>query len=269
MTIREISERWESNRKNPQAAVEWWNSKASAFAARELPNAENSLAMRLILGNQMVERGRTALDVGCGGGRFSFALEQLGGCITGTDFSQRMIDECEKTKSMRGSSVNFCVHDWHNADLQKLGWSHCFDLVLANMTPAVVSADTFLKLSEASRGWCLMVKPTRRRNAVLDKLTALLGMEPDTNSLDETLIYAFELLWLSGMKPKIEYEEQLWENTWQIDDAVREYTLRLSSLHALSPSQKETITAFLHNVSVDDIVKERTHTTITAIYWQV
>lgn len=269
MTIREISERWESNRKNPQAAVEWWNSKASTFATKELPTTENSLAMRLILSNQMVERGQTALDVGCGGGRFSFALEQLGACVTGTDFSPRMIDECEKAKSMRGSSVNFCVHDWHSADLQKLGWSHYFDLVLANMTPAVVSADTFLKLSEASRRWCLMVKPTRRRNSVLDKLTALLGMEPDTNALDETLIYAFELLWQGGMNPKIEYEEQLWENTWQIDDAVQEYTLRLSALHALSPLQKETITALLHNISVDNIVKETTHTTIAAIYWQV
>lgn len=269
MTIQEIRERWESNRKNPQASVERWNRKASAFASKELPCAESSLAMRLILASQMIGQGQTALDVGCGSGRFSFALEHLGAQVTGTDFSPRMIEECEKANSILGSSVDFCVHDWHNANLQELGWNKRFDLVLANMTPAIVSADTFLKLSEASRNWCLMAMPTKRSNAVLDKLTALLELTPDTKALDETLFYAFGLLWLSGMKPKIEYEEQLWENSWHIDDAIEEYTLRISASHILSPTQMETIAEYLHSASVDNFVKEITHTTIAAFYWQV
>ena len=124
-------------------------------------------------------------------------------------------------------------------------------------------------LTDASHNWCLMVKPTRRRNTVLDKLNALLDIEVDTNTLDKALLYAFELLWLNGMKPKIEYEEQLWENSWQIDDAIQEYTLRISASHTLSRSQKETTAEFLHSVSVDNIVKETTHTTIAAVYWQV
>ncbi len=269
MTIQEITERWQPFIKNAQGAVEWWNSKATAFASKDIPTAQNSLAMRLILDNHMIEHGQSALDVGCGGGRFSFALAQLGACVTGTDFSPRMIEECEKTKTLHALSANFCVHDWKNANLRELDWENKFDLVLANMTPAILCADTFLKLSKASRNWCLMVKPTRRVNAVLDKLNALLGIESDTNALDETLMYAFELLWLYGMKPKIEYEEQLWENSWQIDDAIQEYTLRISVSHTLSALQKETIAEFLHSVSIDNIVKEKTHTTIAAVYWQV
>ncbi|PYG84340.1 methyltransferase family protein [Ruminiclostridium sufflavum DSM 19573] len=269
MTVQEIKERWIPGMKNAQSAVEWWNSKASAFASRELPTADNSLAMRLILNNQMIRQEQTVLDVGCGSGRFSFALEQLGARITGTDFSPRMIEECEKAKLSRTSSVDFCVNDWHNANLHELGWDKHFDLVLANMTPAIVSADTFLKLSEASRNWCLMVRPTRRSNVVLDKLTTMLDIAPDTNALDETLIYAFELLWLSGMKPKIEYEEQIWENTWQVDEAIQEYTLRLSASHTLSSSHKDKIADLIHKVSAGNVVKETTHTIIAAVYWQV
>lgn len=137
------------------------------------------------------------------------------------------------------------------------------------MTPAVVSADSFLKLSEASRNWCLMVKPTRRSNSILDKLNSLLELEADTNSLDEALLYAFELLWLNGKKPKIEYEEQQWENSWKTEDAVEEYTLRISSSHSLSSYQKEQIKDFLHRESIDNVIKETTHTTIAAVYWQV
>lgn len=56
-----------------------------------------------------------------------------------------------------------------------------------------------------------MTKPTRRRNVVLDKLATTLHIESDTKAMDETPIYAFELLRLNGLKPKIEYEEQIWE----------------------------------------------------------
>ncbi len=269
MTIQDIKDRWKSNRQDPQAAVEWWNGKAADFASKELPTAENSLTLRLILDNKMLGSGQSALDVGCGSGRFSFAMEQLGAQVTGTDFSPRMIEECEKAKVSRGSSVNFHVNDWHNINLQDLGWYKRFDFVLANMTPAIVSADTFLKLSDASRNRCLMVKPTKLSNVVLDKLTSLLGFASDTKTLDETLPYVFELLWLSGMKPKIEYEDEIWEHTWEVDDAIKEYTLRLSASHTLSEQQKGLIAKFLHDVSVDNVVKETTHTTIAAVYWQV
>lgn len=269
MTIQEVKDRWSPGMKDPQAAIDWWNSRAGAFASRDIPTAQSSLAIRLITEKQMIERGQSSLDVGCGGGRFSFALEQLGACVTGIDFSPRMIEECEKSRIARASSACFCVQDWQNIDLQALGWKNKFDLVLANMTPAVVSADSFLKLSEASRNWCLMVKPTRRSNSILDKLNSLLELEADTNSLDEALLYAFELLWLNGKKPKIEYEEQQWENSWKTEDAVEEYTLRISSSHSLSSYQKEQIKDFLHRESIDNVIKETTHTTIAAVYWQV
>ena len=95
-----------------------------------------------------------------------------------------------------------------------------------------------------------MVKPTRRSNSILDKLNSLLELEADTNSLDEALLYAFELLWLNGKKPKIEYEEQQRENSWKTEDAVEEYTLRISSSHSLSSYQKEQIKDFLHRESI-------------------
>ena len=269
MTINEIKQLWNPKVKNSKAAVEFWNSKASSFAAKDIPNSENSLAMRLISENHMINSQQTVLDIGCGSGRFSFALEQLGARVTGTDFSPRMIEECEKMKNMRSSSIEFCVQDWQSADLYKLGWHNNFDLVLANMTPSVDSADTFLKLSEASRNWCIMVKPTRRSNAVHDRLNDIFNITSDTNSLDKSLLFAFELLWLKGMNPKIEYQDQTWQNSLHVDDAIREYILRTSMSHTLSNSQKETISEFLHSISVDNIVQETTHTTIAALYWQV
>lgn len=70
MTIQEVKDRWSPGMKDPQAAIDWWNSKAGAFASRDIPTAQSSLAIRLITEKQMIERGQSSLDVGCGGGRF-------------------------------------------------------------------------------------------------------------------------------------------------------------------------------------------------------
>ena len=44
MTIQEVKDRWSPGMKDPQAAIDWWNSKAGAFASRDIPTAQSSLA---------------------------------------------------------------------------------------------------------------------------------------------------------------------------------------------------------------------------------
>ena len=62
MTIQEVKDRWSPGMKDPQAAIDWWNSKAGAFASRDIPTAQSSLAIRLITEKQMLERGQSSLD---------------------------------------------------------------------------------------------------------------------------------------------------------------------------------------------------------------
>lgn len=269
MDIATIMELWKPRHTNAKAGVEWWNGSAEKFAARELPTAESSLAMRIIEREGMIKDGGSALDVGCGGGRFSFALEGLGATLTATDFSPKMIEQAEKQKAERGSKVKFSNDNWHTLSLEEKNWVKQFDLVLAHMTPAIVSAETFLKLSEASRNWVLMVKPARRTNSVLDALNRIVGAERDATSLDETVAYAFDLAWLKGFQPKFEYENQVWENDMPLEKAIEEYTLRISSTYELSDENKEEIREYLASIAADGIVHEVSHTAIVAMYWQV
>lgn len=269
MDIETIKDLWRPRVNNQKASVEWWNGSAEKFASKELPAAENNMAMRIIEREGMVQEGCTGLDVGCGGGRFSFALEALGAEMTATDFSPKMIEQAEKKQAERGSKVKFSVDNWHTLDLAEKGWAGKFDLVLAHMTPAVVSAETFIKLSEASRNWVLMVKPTRRTNTVLDELNRLVEAEKDTKALDETMAYAFDLAWLMGFQPKLEYENQVWENDLSLDEAIEEYTLRIASTHDLSEENKQDIRNYLERTAVDGRIHETSHTLIVAMYWQV
>jgi 2-polyprenyl-3-methyl-5-hydroxy-6-metoxy-1,4-benzoquinol methylase len=262
-------EAWKPREKNEEAGIAWWNGNAEKFSEMELPTVENSIGMRIIEREKMVKNSCTVLDVGCGGGRFAFALEALGAEVTATDFSPRMISEAQKQQIKRNSRVKFSVDNWHTLNLAQKNWEDKFDLVLANMTPAVISADTFLKLSDASRNWVLMVKPTRRTNSILDELNKLVGADRDTESLDETLAYAFDLLWFKGYCPRLEYEEEVWKNDLPLEEAIEEYSLRIASVHDLSAENESTIQTYLKRVAVDGIVHETTNTTIAAMYWQV
>lgn len=269
MNIEMIMDLWKPRANNTKAGVEWWNGNAEKFSSMELPTADNSIGMRIIERERMIKSGSTMLDVGCGGGRFSFALDSVGVNVTGTDFSPKMIKQAEKHQAQTGSKAHFSVDNWHTLSLKEKDWVGKFDLVLANMTPAVVSAETFLKLSEASRNWVLMVKPTRRTNSVLDELNKLVGADQDTKARDETMAYAFDLLWFMGCCPRLEYENQVWDSNLPLDKAVEEYTLRISSMNELTEENTNSIRTYLESIAADGIVHEIAHTTIVAMYWQV
>jgi len=270
MDIETVKSLWKPHAGSTSAGIEWWNGKAEQFSAMNLPTSENSMGMRIIEREGIVFKGCSALDVGCGGGRFSFALENMGAHVSATDFSSGMICKAKENAAASGSGVLFSNDDWREVNLKDKGWEHKFDLVLANMTPAVCSADTFLKLSEASRNWVLMVKPTRRDNSVLDNLLKLIGAQADTKALDETIVYAFALTWIAGFRPKLEYEDQVWESNQPIQKAIEEYTLRIASMNDLTDAGKVKIREYLESIAdVEGNIHETTHTKIAAMYWQV
>ncbi len=269
MEISTIKQMWKTNPGNPKAGIEWWNSKAESFSCKELPAEKDSIAMRIIQRENMTGRGKNALDVGCGGGRFSFALEAMGAEVKAIDFSPEMIKKAKEIGKSRCSNVRFFTDNWHCVNLKEKNWEKQFDLVLAHMTPAVVSADTFLKLIEASCGWVLTVKPARRTSLILDELNKLVNAERDTKALDETIAYAFDLAWHTGGRPKIEYEDQIWENHMPLEQAIKEFTLRINSKQELSDKDRQMIRGYLSSVAVNGIVHEKSNTTVAAMFWHV
>lgn len=269
MNIEQLRKLWVPGYRNTAAGVEWWDSKAPFFAEKAPPSAENSIAVRIMQENAMLSPGSAALDVGCGAGRFCFSMEAMGARPTGTDLSPEMIRLAGENAEKRGSCAEFSVDDWVECSLEEKGWAKSFDLVLANMTPAIVSADSFLKLIEASRGWVLMVKPVRRSNQVFDELCRLLGQDSERERLDETLAYAFDCAWLSGGRPKLEYQSEIWSSEQPLNKAVLEHTARLASLFELKQGDEGIVSEYLESIAVEGVVSEQTHTDIAAMYWRV
>jgi SAM-dependent methyltransferase len=261
-------EMWKVKEFNSSANVEWWDSMASQFGGCDVPQVEDNFTMGIISKEKMINPGAIALDIGCGAGRYSFAICDMGATITGIDVSPKMIDTaCKKTNGRE--NIAFYNEDWHNLDIDAKGWRGSFDFVLANMTPAIIDSVSFVKMSEASRDWCLMVKPINRNNSLYDELNELVGAPNDKAVTDETVEYAFSILWSRGYRPFLAYERQEWYNKKPLDQAIEQYTKRVSTFHTLDDAQRELIRDFITSQAVDGEIEEITNTEIVALYWQV
>jgi SAM-dependent methyltransferase len=259
---------WKAEEINPEANTAWWDAMAARFSTFETPAVETSITMGIITRENMLPPGGRALDVGCGTGRFLLALAKDGAELTGIDVSPKMI-EFSKTKTAGHRGIQVLTEDWRTLDLEEKGWTAAFDLTLANMTPAVTDSQTFLKLSQASRRWCLMVKPCRRTSKIYDALNTLAGAPEDKKALDDALIYAFALLWDRGYSPRIEYKHERWCDKIVLDEAVTQYTARIEAHHRIDDMGRRKIRDYLTAQVQNGFVEEHAEMQIAAMYWRV
>ena len=271
MLLEQIEAAWTGSQTNDTAMTAWWDGRAASFAesSRQLPRRENSFTLRLMEDHGMIQTGGTALDVGCGAGKYTFLLAKRGMKAHGTDISPEMIRYARRREEEEGSTATFSADNWRQVDLAGKDWEGAFDLVLANTTPAICSAETFRKLSSASRNWCLLTKPTRRTNSVLDPLRQLIGVDTDLARPDEELAYGLSLLWLEGYCPRLDYEVQHWDHVLPLEEAISFYTCRMATFGQLDREKERQIAGYLQSIARDGMVEEETDTTVTALYWQV
>ncbi len=270
MSIEEIVSKWSLKEKNKQASIDMWDSMAQSFGGHHSPSFEDNNFLRLLQSEKMLEPETKVLDVGCGTGSYARTIAIKCEKVVGVDLSPKMIElAVQKTEKEKVRNIEFHCMDWHQIDLKEIGFNKSFDLVIAHMTPAVQSADTFLKLSQASRGWCVLSKPTRRTDPVSDQVKRLVGITEKRESSDLDILYAFELLWLQGLQPKFVYEQQHWNMEKTLEEAEQLYINRVKTYRDITVAEEEKIKAYLQSVTRNGRICEEVDTTITTLYWQV
>nr|WP_246583111.1 class I SAM-dependent methyltransferase [Clostridium simiarum] len=255
---------------NKQASVNKWNSMANGFGEHTLPTFEENRFLQLLEQNQMFDGNSLVLDVGCGTGSYALALSDRCKKVIGVDLSPRMIEIAkEKAQKENVTNIEFYCADWHNMDLIQEGFEKKYNLVFAHMTPAVQSASTFLKLSQASRDWCVLSQPTRRIDPVLDAVKKLVGISGEMENSDVNILYAFGLLWQQGLSPRFEYEQQRWNMKRNLEEAYGLYVNALKTYRDISLEEEQKIIRYLQSVIKDGMICEDVDTMITTLYWQV
>ncbi len=267
MTLDEIRINWTNKCKDRKAAVEMWDSMAGQFKIFEIPQNENIL-FKIIERENMLQSDSSVLDVGCGTGKYSAALSKKVLSITGIDLSSKMIDfGKENIEKLEIKNVNLICGDWNEWDIIENGYENRFDLVFAHMTPAISDAGTFEKMIRCSKNYGIVVKPTRRTDEISDEIMKMVELDRNTYGRDESIAYAFSMLWLMGYQPKLEYEEQEWNIKKSFEEACGMYINRVKTYKNLD-KEEDKIKQFLKSKLKDGFIEEKVNTTVSVLYWR-
>ena len=247
-----------------------WNLAAVNYKNRELPTPQNNRYLRVAAENGMYDSASRVLDVGCGAGIYSVAFGKTCREVIGTDVSDEMIAGARENAYRYGAyNVTFHQIDWYGFELETMGWEGQFDLVFANMTPAVQSYHTLDLMNRASRKWCFLSKQVDRKNCLTYDLIKHAGLWESYRTFDVDMLCAFDALLLEGKHPCLAYDSDIWESEHLLPEACEYYIRRLEMRQRLSEAQKEAVREYLEGIAVDGKITDRTEVTIAMMYWRV
>ena len=263
---------WADRQPDRSDMADFWTRRASSFNAH---GAEaDSSAYRQALVDKVAARagiGRqhAVLDVGCGPGRHALEFARLASSVEGCDIAPGMI-ECAQANALEAKvgNASFRVLDWAAADLDALGWKKRFNLVFASRTPAVYDRSTLSKMTEASSGHCCLLTQVTGDNSVRRELTAIASDDKREDMTRRGLYCAFNILWLQGYYPEVEYLERSWDSECALDEAILMYTRHFNSRGQLTEAQQAAIADRLRQLSKDGTVREQGHSRVALLFWK-
>jgi SAM-dependent methyltransferase len=209
-------------------SVHVWDRMARSYGSHNRARVENrderdfhrERVLRLLEERGALGPGVRVLDVGCGKGMWARAFAERGAEVVGIDFSGKMLQHMrEEMPSALREKITSIEADWRVLDLEKENFLKAFDLVFANMTPAIDGPEMFLKLMEASRNWCFFAGwAGKRREPLLEGLwKELTGREKTVFNSD--IIFPFNLVYAMDLDPCLELREIGWQREEELQEA--------------------------------------------------
>ena len=263
---------WADRQPDRSDMADFWTRRATSFNAHG--GEADSSAYRQALVAKVAARaglGRqdAVLDVGCGPGRHALEFAQLAGSVDGSDIAPGMI-ECANANAAEAKvgNAHFQVLDWAEADLAALSWAKRFKLVFASRTPAIYDRSTLNKMTEASLGYCCLLTQVTGDNSVRRELAPIAGDDRREDMTRRGLYCAFNILWLQGYYPEVEYLERSWDSESSLDEAILMYTRHFNSRGQLSEGQQAAIADKLRALSKNGLVREQGHSRVAMLFWK-
>lgn len=136
--LQNLGQDWANDSEQKRAI---WERKAQTFP-RFLSDSDDTLEiMQFFRDNGANFKDKSAIDIGCGNGRFTFQLAKEAKSVLAVDISQKMLDNlCEDAKTLNFSNITTIQSAWEDFSTDSK-----FDIALASLTPALNNKDGFIK----------------------------------------------------------------------------------------------------------------------------
>ena len=271
MEIKDFEAFWADRQPDRSDLAEFWSRRAQSFNTHS-SEADSSVYRRNLVAKvaarAKVGKADAVLDIGCGPGRHSLIFAGLASSVDGFDIAPGMIEYANDNAQHAGvENVSFRVLDWDTVDLEQLGWQKRFQLVFASRTPAVYDRATLEKMTEASRGYCCLITQVTGDNSVRRELAPVVGATNNDDYTRRGLYSAFNILWLQGYYPEVEYIERSWDSQCPLEEAIVMYTRHFNSRGQLTEAQQAALADNLRAMSKNGMVHETGSSRVGMLFW--
>ena len=202
------------------------------------------------------------LDIGCGTGTVAIPLAAMGANVDAMDISPEMLKRLEEDAARAGigHTVTTFLSDWDGFDL-----ASSYDVVIASMTPAVITDAHYEKYIGAAGRWGIFVGwGDFKRNAFLE---ALVTAHEGEYSLPRNNAAAFyDRITARGKRAAITWFETAWEEYYPLPKA-KEYAVSHLERDGITPDQ-DMIEALIEAWQEEGIVTIMTHAQKGAVVWE-
>ena len=215
--------------------------------------------------------GMRVLDIGCGTGRLAIAMAGRGAEITALDFSQGMLDKLEENcPGKLERQITAVRDDWTALDIEQKGWKSAFDLVVAQMTPALRKPEGLEKLIAASRENCyLKAWAEKRRSMILDDIWRMFAKEEPTRS-QAPFLFMLNALFACGYYPDIEFQSVEWDREQSIDDLQEQYISYATGMFDTDETEiRHRIAGYLEKKADNGIIRDKTNGKTVQMMWKL
>ena len=225
---------------------QYWNFRAKDYNERTSnrlePEQEKENLIRSLLEQKIITPQSRVLDLGCGPGRFSRAFAPYVQEVVGIDISEEMLHYARKNNE-DFSNTHFFATDWAKDGMTHLG---TFDLVFANMCPAVYDIDTLKKMNAASHGFCYYSHFAAHQFHRIPLM--------------------FQQLWETGCYPMVSYAEKKGEGKLTLEQAITYYQAEYGF-----PEEKKdvVITVLKRHMGTDGMVLTKSWFKKGILFWEV
>lgn len=206
-----------------------WDKMAEKYGSNQESqkrDEEIEKTINLLENNGINLKNSRILDIGCGPGYFARAFCKKDADVVCIDVSEKMLERIQKETSQELMKKIQIIHaDWKCFDLEKEGFCNKFDLVFANMTPAITTPESLKKMIRASRKWCYFKGwAGERKNLLLEKVFNIISSKKPSPFYGN-FIYAWNLIHTMGYFPYTTFTQIKWVERKSVEEWVEFYTL--------------------------------------------
>lgn len=250
----------------------FWDNRAGQFAKKPAGREEDRLTGVLDLIRQagLEPDGASVLDIGAGTGALAIPLANMGARVTAVDFSSEMLRHLKKRADNEKVKIERSVLvSWDEVDLDAEGFRKNFDLVIASMTPAVQTPETFGLMLEAARGVCYYSGWIDRRwdPAYHELYHMLFNEEFRQNS--QGFSYPFMNLYLNGYRPVVRIRQDVWKGDETVEEMVSTVAGFFSATKEIDASMKERMREYFLARATDGKYTSQTTATTGTMVWDM